>query len=48
MTGLDRDAAVGGKVDDKSVEIFLGKLLRWGVLLAAFVVFVGGVWFLAK
>ncbi len=48
MTGLDRDAVVGAKVDDKSVEIFLGKLLRWGVLLAALVVFVGGVWFLAK
>jgi uncharacterized membrane protein len=48
MTGVDRDTAVGGKVDDKSVEIFLGKLLRWGVLLAALVVFVGGVWFLAE
>jgi uncharacterized membrane protein len=36
------------RVDDKSVEIFLGKLLRWGVLLAALVVFAGGVWFLAK
>jgi uncharacterized membrane protein len=48
MTGVDRDAAVGGKVDDKSVEIFLGKFLRWGVLLAALVVFVGGVWFLAE
>jgi uncharacterized membrane protein len=43
-TGVDGRAAV----DDKSVEIFLGKLLRWGVLLAALVVFVGGVWFLAK
>jgi uncharacterized membrane protein len=41
-------AAAVRKVDDKSVEIFLGKLLRWGVLLAALVVFVGGVWFLAE
>jgi len=49
MTDTDSGAAaVGGKVDDKSVEIFLGKLLRWGVLLAALVVFVGGVWFLAE
>jgi uncharacterized membrane protein len=38
----------GAVVDDKSVEIFLGKLLGWGVLLAALVVFAGGVWFLAK
>ena len=37
-----------GKVDDKSVEVFLGKLLRWGVLLAALVVFAGGVWFLVE
>jgi uncharacterized membrane protein len=42
------DAAVGGKVDDKSVEMFLGRLLRWGVLLAALVVFIGGVWFVAS
>ena len=28
-------AAVGREVDDKSVELFLGKLLRWGVSLAA-------------
>jgi uncharacterized membrane protein len=41
------DAAAGVKVDDKSVEIFLGRLLRWGVLLAAVVVFVGGVCFVA-
>ncbi len=38
----------GVKVDDKSVEMFLGRLLRWGVLLAALVVFVGGVWFVAS
>jgi len=41
-------AALGGRVDDKSVEIFLGKMLRWGVLLAALVVFAGGVWFLVE
>jgi uncharacterized membrane protein len=41
-------AAVGREVDDKSVELFLGKLLRWGVSLAALVVFVGGMWFLAE
>jgi uncharacterized membrane protein len=44
----DRGAVVGRRVDDKSVEIFLGKTLRWGVLVAALVVFVGGVWFLAE
>jgi uncharacterized membrane protein len=48
MANGEPGAAVGGKVDDKSVEIFLGKLLRWGVLLAALVVFVGGVWFLVE
>jgi len=48
MVNGEPGAAVGGKVDDKSVEIFLGKLLRWGVLLAALVVFVGGVWFLVE
>jgi uncharacterized membrane protein len=42
------EAAKTRKVDDKSVEIFLGKLLRWGVLLAALVVLVGGVWFVAE
>ncbi|MFZ3217745.1 MAG: DUF1634 domain-containing protein [Candidatus Acidiferrales bacterium] len=35
-----------GKVNDKSVEVFLGRMLRWGVTLAALVVFAGGVWFL--
>src|SRR6202021_3809023 len=39
---------MGEKVDDKNVELFLGKLLRWGVLLAALVVFLGGVWFVAE
>ena len=47
-TDANGGVAVRGKVNDKSVEIFLGKLLRWGVLLAALVVFVGGVWFLAE
>jgi uncharacterized membrane protein len=41
-------AGMGAKVNDKSVELFLGKLLRWGVLLAALVVLAGGVWFVAK
>jgi uncharacterized membrane protein len=41
-------AGAGGTVDDKSVELFLGRMLRWGVLLAALVVFVGGVWFVAE
>jgi uncharacterized membrane protein len=48
MPGAGRKAAVGGKVDDRSVEIFLGEILRGGVLLAALVVFLGGVWFLAQ
>jgi uncharacterized membrane protein len=47
-TGVDGRAAMGERVDDKSVEIFLGQLLRWGVLLAALVVFAGGVWFLVE
>jgi uncharacterized membrane protein len=42
------DATLGGKVDDRSVELFLGRLLRWGVLVAALVVFVGGAWFVAE
>ena len=48
MADVERGAAVGGKVDDKRVEVFLAKMLRWGVLLAALVVFVGGAWFLAE
>ncbi len=48
MTHGDDGAAVNGRVDDKGVEIFLGKMLRWGVLLAALVVFLGGVWFLVE
>lgn len=37
---------MGEKVDDRNVELFLGKLLRWGVLLAALVVFLAacGLW----
>jgi uncharacterized membrane protein len=42
------EIAGAGRVDDKRVEVFLGRLLRWGVLLAALVVFVGGVWFVAE
>jgi len=48
MTEAGGGAAVAGEVDDKRVEVFLGKMLRCGVLLAALVVFVGGVWFLAE
>jgi len=48
MTEAGGGTAVGGEVDDKRVEVFLGKMLRCGVLLAALVVFVGGVWFLAE
>jgi uncharacterized membrane protein len=48
MMAAGGGAGMRGKVDDKSVELFLGKLLRWGVLLAALVVFVGGVWFVAE
>jgi uncharacterized membrane protein len=48
MTQGDDGAAVNGRVDDKGVEMFLGKMLRWGVLLAALVVFLGGVWFLVE
>jgi uncharacterized membrane protein len=40
--------APGGMVTDTRVELFLGKLLRFGVLLAALVVLTGGVWFLAQ
>jgi uncharacterized membrane protein len=48
ITEAGGGAAKRGRVDDKSVELFLGKLLRWGVLLAALVVFAGGVGFLVK
>ena len=46
MTEAGGGAAVAGEVDDKRVEVFLGKMLRCGVLLAALVVSLGGVWFL--
>jgi len=48
MMAAGGGAGMGGTVDDKGVELFLGRLLRWGVLLAAMVVFVGGVWFVAE
>ena len=48
MTSNAGGADVGRKVDDKSVELFLGKLLRWGVSLAALVVFAGGIWFVVE
>lgn len=40
--------APGGMVTDTRVEMFLGKLLRYGVLLAALVVLTGGVWLLRQ
>jgi uncharacterized membrane protein len=48
MSHAGDGAGMGAKVDDKRVEIFLGRLLRWGVSLAALVVFVGGVWFVVE
>jgi uncharacterized membrane protein len=48
MSDAGGGAGAGTRVDDKSVEIFLGRLLRWGVSLAAVVVLVGGVWFVAE
>jgi uncharacterized membrane protein len=48
MDGSSGGAGMGVKVDDKRVEIFLGRMLRWGVSLAALVVFAGGVWFVAE
>ena len=35
-------------IDDRRIEILLGNLLRFGVLLAAFVVLVGAVIYLAR
>jgi uncharacterized membrane protein len=35
------------KASDQQFEIFLGKLLRTGVAIAAVIVLVGGVWFLS-
>jgi uncharacterized membrane protein len=36
------------KTNDQQFEIFLGHLLRTGVLIAAIIVLAGGVWFLAQ
>ena len=36
------------KPTDQQFEIFLGHLLRTGVIIAALIVFAGGVWFLAQ
>lgn len=38
----------GGVASDKAIEILLGRLLRSGVILAAAVVFAGGVWYLSE
>jgi uncharacterized membrane protein len=40
--------ASAGAASDKTFEMLLGRLLRSGVILAAAVVFVGGVWYLAQ
>ena len=36
------------KPSDQQFEIFLGHLLRTGVVIAALIVFAGGLWFLAQ
>ena len=36
------------KATDQQFEIFLGKLLRTGVVIAALIVLAGGVWFLSE
>jgi uncharacterized membrane protein len=36
------------KPTDQQFEIFLGHLLRTGVIMAALIVFAGGIWFLAQ
>jgi uncharacterized membrane protein len=38
----------GAKPSDQQFENFLGHLLRTGVVLAAMIVFAGGVWFLMQ
>ncbi len=43
-----RDGMAAGATSDKAIEMWLGKLLRSGVILAALVVFAGGVWYVAK
>ena len=40
--------AAAAAASDKTLEMLLGRLLRSGVILAAAVVFVGGVWYLAQ
>jgi uncharacterized membrane protein len=40
--------AAARAASDKAFEMLLGRLLRSGVILAAAVVFVGGVWYLAQ
>jgi uncharacterized membrane protein len=40
--------AEGIKPTDQQFEIFLGRLLRAGVVIAALIVLAGGVWFLAQ
>ncbi|MGA7852617.1 MAG: DUF1634 domain-containing protein [Candidatus Acidiferrales bacterium] len=46
MSG-ERGGAKAGITSDKAIEMWLGKLLRSGVILAAVVVFAGGVWYLS-
>jgi uncharacterized membrane protein len=46
VTGSGEAAAEAAS--DKTFEMLLGRLLRSGVILAAAVVFVGGVWYLAQ
>lgn len=38
----------GAKPSDQQFEIFLGRLLRTGVLIAALIALAGGLWFLAQ
>jgi uncharacterized membrane protein len=42
------DEMAAGVTSDKAIEMWLGKLLRSGVILAALVVFAGGVWYVAS
>ena len=44
----DGGGIAAGVTSDKAIEMWLGQLLRSGVILAALVVFAGGVWFVAK
>jgi uncharacterized membrane protein len=45
--GTERGGVRAGFTSDKTIEMWLGKLLRSGVILAALVVFAGGVWYLS-